>query len=48
MERQGTTGNKKLEDGLCMEKWKEKNITNVGGDRFWGTLKPYWGGEGIG
>lgn len=31
MERKGTSGNKKLEDGFYMEQWKEKSITNVGG-----------------
>lgn len=29
MERKGTSGNKKLEDGFCVEQWKEKNICEV-------------------
>lgn len=48
MERKGTSGYKKLEDGFCVEQWKEKNITNIGGDWFRGTLKPDWEDKGFG
>lgn len=30
MERQGMSGNMKLEDELCMGKWYKKNTRNVG------------------